>query len=319
MSRPPTPGPYRVQRPYYGSGYAGLGFRGIGGHLLQTFPRLPAVPAPPPPPEAPAGGVAAHGSYLLAPMLSGPGGFRIAPCPVCATQATIPRTAGGWAHIRCDSCGTEFFATDGTAPPPTLAPPAPPPVPAPTTTLEILRRNLRRWIEAGEPDRWVAARKGAWNEADLGRLIDALAGSAFWPLDIGGLRQALAEAAGRYRASAASPEVGLRIVNTSEVRTAEDGSRWVRCPYCRAFDVTLPIRILRVLSLTCPGCHRPFGVAPPSGPKPPLLPPLSPKPTPFETVYRWFRYFVLIVGVLLSACCVAPTFFLLLRKIFGFD
>ena len=48
--------------------------------------------------------------------------------------------------------------------------------------------NLARWIESGEPARWVAARRGEWNHRDWLALLDVLRRSRYWPLreaDIG--------------------------------------------------------------------------------------------------------------------------------------
>ncbi len=136
MPEPPErsayPPAYRANRPYYGSGTGSAGFRGIGGDLLKTFPPITSPPAIDP--TAP--GFASHGSQLLAPMRDGPGGSRIAACPVCLAHAIMPRTAGGWMPFRCESCGTECVATDG-SPPPKLPPP-PPSAPEPLESSELV-------------------------------------------------------------------------------------------------------------------------------------------------------------------------------------
>jgi hypothetical protein len=44
--------------------------------------------------------------------------------------------------------------------------------------------NLRRWEQSGEPRRWVEAREGQWERADVRRLLDGLSLSAYWPVDL---------------------------------------------------------------------------------------------------------------------------------------
>ena len=89
MSSPSPSGAREPYRPYYGSGYTGLDFRGIGGHLLREFPRITEPPAP-------AVETTTHGPHLVSRMMPGADGSRLAACPVCMTQAAVPATAGGW-------------------------------------------------------------------------------------------------------------------------------------------------------------------------------------------------------------------------------
>ncbi|MBM3982955.1 MAG: hypothetical protein FJ304_22325, partial [Planctomycetes bacterium] len=105
----------------YGPASWPVGFRGIGGHLLRSAP--PVAPLPPAPPAPPV--PAAHGSFLLAPILLNTDGHAVAPCPVCMSDARVPAGAT-WHELRCRSCGTEYVATDGSPPPaPAGADPAP--------------------------------------------------------------------------------------------------------------------------------------------------------------------------------------------------
>jgi hypothetical protein len=54
--------------------------------------------------------------------------------------------------------------------------------------------NLTRWIRSGEPERWVAARRGQWNHHDWLALLDALRRSPYWPMDDADIGRALDEA-----------------------------------------------------------------------------------------------------------------------------
>lgn len=59
----------------------------------------------------------ADASALLAPILTGEE-KRTTICPVCVAPADLPSIgAGGWCPLRCSACGTDYVATDGTAPP----------------------------------------------------------------------------------------------------------------------------------------------------------------------------------------------------------
>jgi hypothetical protein len=46
------------------------------------------------------------------------------------------------------------------------------------------RENLHRWVESGAPRRWVQAHGGGWRHDDWLALVEALRGSAFWPLGL---------------------------------------------------------------------------------------------------------------------------------------
>jgi hypothetical protein len=74
-----------------------------------------------------------HGSHLVCAIRSDPDGTRFSTCPVCVAHSTLP-SADGWLSVKCDSCGSEFIASDGSPPPAPPEPlPAPPPPPVPTT------------------------------------------------------------------------------------------------------------------------------------------------------------------------------------------
>jgi hypothetical protein len=299
MSSPPEP-----SRPYYGSGYAGTGFRGIGGHLLREFPPIadPApAPAPPPPVDPTESGFGAHGAYLLAPMRVGPDGSRAAACPVCATAVGVPRTAGAWAQFRCRECGTEFYATDGTAPPPALPPPAPPPpVTVPRTSPPLVTPK-----RAPKPSVWG---RPLFPPPDtpppdapppVVRVADVRAsGGARWVYcpDCHGVNTGIPRGAtGEFRLTCLGcgvtllidlgkkpvpavpppsppppppPPTTAPVVRTTDVRgPLPGGTRWVPCPLCRVFNVALPRGTTGEVTLTCPGCRGVF-VADPRAAKP---------------------------------------------------
>jgi transposase-like protein len=254
MPEPPTPDPppEPAYRAYYGTGYAGADFRGIGGDLLKTFPPL-APPVPTPPAIDPtAAGFGVHGPHLLAPLIDGmgdSGDSRVSPCPVCRTTAVVSRTAGGWVPLRCESCGMEFVASDGTAPSP---PPAPPkarpkasPLPPPPAPADSLARKLELWVASGEP----------LDPADVRRVLD--------------------EATERYRAELgrAAPELTPVSVFTSSIFVREDGRRVARCPVCAA-EVAVPTTAAERVPAWCPFCGTEYVAVDTPAPRP------SPKPTP---------------------------------------
>lgn len=234
----------------------------------RTPPPAPA-PVPPPPPvrigkpktypllEIPFTAKPPKPTGLLVPMLPGSGAWRLARCPVCHSLETVSNP-GGWVHLRCGSCGTEFTATDGTAPP---TPPAPPP---PTPTAEIERRNLARWVATGEADRWVAHRRASWTEKDFSRLLESLVVAGLWPIDPAGVRRALDDAAVRYRTA--------DLPRSKKVYTLS-GIRYALCPHCRDRGVMVPGDVKREARLLCPGCGKRFLVDVPAPPPPKSSPP----------------------------------------------
>jgi hypothetical protein len=54
-------------------------------------------------------------------------------------------------------------------------------------------RNFVRWQTSGHGRRWVAARRGQWDDRAWAGLLDELRRSAYWPLDVGAVERALAE------------------------------------------------------------------------------------------------------------------------------
>ena len=148
----------------------------------RLSPPTPVTPAPLPPPPAP--GFSVYGVHLVATIRIDEYGGRFAPCPVClmGMQVTKP---GSWVALRCDTCGTEFQASDGSKPPP----PPPPELP----DVKLLARNLRLWKASGEARCWVEGRKGLWTEADFRDLCQRLRASHFWPLDVDDLRKVLTD------------------------------------------------------------------------------------------------------------------------------
>lgn len=260
-----------------GTGSAGDGFRGIGGDLLRTFPPL----TPPPParpaidPTAPA--FAVYGAHLLGAIVPGPDGARVSPCPVCRHDAVLP-SAGGWIPIRCPECGTEFVATDGSPPPAPAKPPPPPPPDA-----GLLRRNLERWVASGEPDRWVAYRKGGWGETDFAELLESLRFTAFWPLDPEAVREELTAAR-------------LRDLTPSAPRSVPayggDWSWHARCPVC-ARKAVIPMGEMGEVRLTCRGCGARFVVE---------VARRSPPPSDAESFLDAFR------ASRALRCCLVPLF-----------
>jgi hypothetical protein len=78
-------------------------------------------------------------------------------------------------------------------------PASPPPTPVPPAfPAERARWNLGRWVASGEPDRWVAERRGMWGEADFRMLIRLLRVSDYWPVEVREVRRAVNEATARY-------------------------------------------------------------------------------------------------------------------------
>jgi hypothetical protein len=246
-------------------------------------------------------GFSINGTHLVAPIRSGSTGSRIAPCPVCLTQADVLRSSGAWVSLRCASCGTEFQATDGTAPPPAPAPPASKPVGGPEPMLRsLMARNLQLWIDSGEPARWIEYRKGVWGDAEFVGLTEFLRLSRFWPLDLNEVRKVLTGMTEQYRTKGTNWDIlpprpttlpvsaaDRGLIRTTEVYRTIDGNLWVPCPICRSFNVEIPHRSIGEVSLTCSGCGRPFVAV--LKKKPALLPPPPPPPPSFwNKVRKWF-------------------------------
>jgi hypothetical protein len=259
-------------------------------------------------PAAPAAedpGFAIHGVHLVAPIRTDASGNRVAPCPVCLTQTPIPAGAKHWASLRCETCGTEYRATDGTAPAP---PPPPPPIVRPDAAADAAMRklqagNLALWINSGEPLRWIENRRGVWSEKEFRGLVEMLRLSRFWPMNEAEVRKYLVDLALRYETRGASwsaapvhappppPPASVGLIRTSDIYRTIDGNLWVPCPICRSFNVGIPAHATGEVGLTCPGCGRRFIAIlkkKPSLLPPPLPPPPPPPPTIWSKVRKWF-------------------------------
>lgn len=59
--------------------------------------------------------------------------------------------------------------------------------------------NLRRWEESGALQRWVETHPEPWSQTDWFKLLQELGQSAFWPMDVEALEQALQAAAAEER------------------------------------------------------------------------------------------------------------------------
>ena len=266
--------------------------------IRMERPKLPATPSPEP-------GFSIHGTHLVAPIRLNETGSRAAPCPVCFTAAVIT-TSASWVSLRCQSCGVEFEATDGTAPPP--SPPTPSKaVDIPDSALPgVMAQNLKRWIDSKEPQHWVEHRKGSWSEEDFSILIYLVRFSRFWPMDQSEMKRVLIDLLRKYKAKnksletpastptrPAAPSATLPLprglIRTSDVYRTIDGNCWVPCPLCRSFNVEIPPRAIGVISLTCSGCGRMFAADLMKKPTSVTLPPPPPPPPSFwNTIRKWF-------------------------------
>ena len=59
--------------------------------------------------------------------------------------------------------------------------------------------NLSRWIESGDPYRWIWSKSAAWCEQDFAELLAELRAGPYWPLEEGGVRRTLEAATSTYR------------------------------------------------------------------------------------------------------------------------
>ncbi|MBA4191266.1 MAG: hypothetical protein C0467_25065 [Planctomycetaceae bacterium] len=268
-SEPPFPPPTDSgSQPPYGSGYDGIGFMGIGGDLLKTFPSL-SPPVEPPKLDVP-NVPAVYGSQLVSPMQAGATGARATQCPVCVSKAVVPQLAGGWVPLRCDSCGTEFVASDGSPPPP--LPVAKPATPAPVRTA-VAGSRILSLILLGDGGVRLArcptchtleTVRTAGNRVEMRcgscgtEYVAASSLAPPTPLPPPALPRPATPAPARPAARSPAPS---GIPSTDAVRTSTDGTRSVMCPVCRRFSVSLP-RVLPTftITVTCPGCRSPFTV-----------------------------------------------------------
>jgi len=80
-------------------------------------------------------------------------------------------------------------------------------------------RNLRRWLQSGQPRQWVESRCGAWEHHDWLILLANLRHSEFWPLD--------PDAVG-----AVLERIKAERLNLRRWQESEQGRRWVEA--CQA-------------------------------------------------------------------------------------
>ncbi|WP_439625692.1 hypothetical protein [Gemmata sp.] len=239
---------------------------------------MPESPDPPPPPPAgdpPRALPTAHGSKLVAPLRTGAGGERTAACPVCLATTAAPGTARGWSNVRCDSCGCEFLASDGSLPPPPPpAPPPPVPKPEPTAKVAVAGSRILSLILIGDGGRRVVRCPTCHTiepVAPVGNRVDVrcpscgtefiASTSLVAPPPRPRSAPPPAVVAAPPAASGAPRPAPAGVVVADAIRTAPDGSRSVICPLCRKFSVALP-RVLPTFTVrvTCPGCRAPFTV-----------------------------------------------------------
>jgi len=236
---------------------------------------VPEAPAPEPPADLPKIRIpdvpAVHGSQLVSPIQSGVGEYATSACPVCFTHSVLPSRSAGWVPLRCDSCGTEFLASDGSPPPP-LPPPS-----KPTAAVKIATAGSRilSLILLGDGGRRLA-RCPACHALESVPLAGSrvemrcqscgteftAASSLIAPPPVPPApppRAVPPPPRAAVPAKAPAPDSGTPT--TDAVRTATDGSRSVICPLCRRFSMTLP-RVLPTftITVTCTGCRRPFTV-----------------------------------------------------------
>jgi hypothetical protein len=63
----------------------------------------------------------------------------------------------------------------------------------------ITSANLTRWLDSGDPYRWVWRRSAAWSEQDFAEFLDDLRAGPYWPLNEAKVRQTLEAATATYR------------------------------------------------------------------------------------------------------------------------
>ncbi|MFO0824887.1 MAG: hypothetical protein U0792_17505 [Gemmataceae bacterium] len=277
---------------------------GIGSDLLKSFPSLadmptkleiPAIPASASPPAAPAM-PAVHGAHLVSPMQPGPDGYRVSSCPVCLAQAVVPQLAGGWAPLRCASCGTEFVASDGSPPPPTVTIKPVTSARAPGTDSRLLALMLLG--DGGQRHAHCPACHSLEIVPALGIRVDMrcrTCGTEFTAVPTLPTRHPVAPpppVPGSPRSAPASPPPPVHGTPvTDAVLTDLHGNKFVICPLCRKFKKQLPrVTPTFTLSVKCEGCRRTFTV---NVPREMLRKPVAkvpPKSTATGKRRRWWVY-----------------------------
>ncbi|MFW6106896.1 MAG: hypothetical protein ACOC8H_01920, partial [bacterium] len=90
-------------------------------------------------------------------------------CPVCGKKQRIPKQEDV-ISVKCP-CGQRFDCCSGRA----------------ETLAELKARNLHRWMERGDPERWIKAQEdpwdGPWDESAWSGLLESLRRSQYWPMD----------------------------------------------------------------------------------------------------------------------------------------
>jgi len=241
---PESPIPDVGTWPRSGSGHDGSEFRGIGGDLLRMFPTdearnvdVPYIPL-------------THGSHLVAPICSEPDGGRASSCPVCLTQTELPRTAGGWVPLRCDSCGTDFIASDGSSPPvPSLEPPPTP---------ESVSTAPPRGVRIDSEGRWhtLCPHCRAFDVTVTARFSHTI------ELVCPSCHGAFVVSHGHSPARLSMPPLPpppRKVLHTSEVQRTFLGP-CVSCPHCGGYNDGFPDHAPSKTTITCPGCSGVFVV-----------------------------------------------------------
>ena len=274
---------------------------------------MPESPEPPPPPPAgdPPALPSAHGSLLVAPLRAGPDGERTAVCPVCLAAVAVPAGGSGWANVRCDSCGCDFIASDGSLPPPPPPPPPPPLPPIPAVKFAAAGSRLVSLILLGDGGRRLARCPSCHSLEPVGPAggrvevrcgscgTEFIASTTLAPPPAA--RPTPAPASGEPAAAPAPPPAPPAVVAGAAVRTAPDGSRSVVCPLCSRFSVALP-RVLPTFTIrvTCPGCRAAFTVdLRRARPRAPLAPAVERVRPPARQTPKWavFALITLTAGI----------------------
>jgi len=260
-------------------------------------PEPPSTPDPPPSPGSASGldafhnnEIASHGSHLLSPILQSEDGARSALCPVCRTAEPL-LSEGGWLNVRCQTCGTEFMATDGSPPPAVLPPPPalPTPVPspiAPTSPLEPLPppTDLPRSFTSDVYTDADGRRRVACPQCH-GALIDVPRGARVAVV----LRCPVCH--GPFLVGLSSPEPEPLELPDPEMSPLPplpfnpDGRLWYHCPKC-GYESLTPGRMGAAFILTCGVCGQRILVS--EGPHPPRPPALPAPPSIWERIWRLF-------------------------------
>jgi hypothetical protein len=306
MPEPPEPS----APPPTDAGAARAGSDGIGSDLLKSFPSLadmptkvemPAIPdvlaaSPPAAPAMPA----VHGAHLVSPMQPGPDGYRVSSCPVCLAQAVVPQLAGGWAPLRCGSCGTEFVASDGSPPPPSVT--IKPITSTRTPGGDSRLLSLMLLGDGGQRHAHCPACHSLEIVPALGIRVDMrcrTCGTEFTAVPTLPTRHPVAPppVPGSPRSAPVSPPPPVHGTPvTDAVLTDLHGNKFVICPLCRKFKKQLPrVTPTFTLSVKCEGCRRTFTV---NVPREMLRKPAAKVPSKSATTRKRPRWWVYLAYLL---------------------